>query len=105
MSNGFRKIKVLRMGKKTYTPTIANGPANDAPSIALGSNLQGENLSWVEPRNSKPSSTKYRSIKEYEKCCGAANMALATFALGIDRSSSEATCDKHAYALSNCSPV
>lgn len=104
MSNGLGKIRVWD-GKTTYTPAIADGPANDTPSIALGSNLQGKNLSRVEPRNSKPSSTKYRSIKKYEKCCGAANMGLATFALGIDRSSSEATCNEHAYALSNCSPV
>lgn len=41
---------------------IAQAPANHAPCIPLGSNLERENLRWVKPRNSEPGSTKNECI-------------------------------------------
>ena len=45
-------------GKDECQPAVADRPANNTPSVAFGSNLQRENLSWVKPWNSKPGGAK-----------------------------------------------
>ena len=41
-------------GKDECQPAVADRPANDTPCITLSSDLQRENLSWVEPWNGEP---------------------------------------------------
>ena len=51
---------------RTHGPTISDRPANDTPSIALGSYLQGEYLGRVKPRNGEPGGTKCSTEEESE---------------------------------------
>lgn len=41
-------------GKDEREPAVTDGPANDAPGIALGTDLQWEDFSWVKPWDSEP---------------------------------------------------
>lgn len=41
-------------GENECKPTITNRPANDTPGVALSTNFQWENLSWVKPWDSEP---------------------------------------------------
>ena len=45
-------------GKQESEPAITNGPADNTPSITLGTHLQREYLSWVEPWDSEPGGAK-----------------------------------------------
>lgn len=58
------------MKERTHQPTIADGPSNYAPGITLRTNLQWEDLGWVQPWYCKPSGTEDGSEKEHkEDCC------------------------------------
>lgn len=41
-------------GKQEGEPAVTDGPANDAPGVALGADLQWEDLGGVEPWDSEP---------------------------------------------------
>ena len=45
-------------GKDECEPAVTNRPANDTPGITLSTDLQWEDLSWVEPGDSEPSGAK-----------------------------------------------
>lgn len=92
------------LGYVTYTPAVANGPADDAPSIALGADLERENLGGVQPRHGQPGGAENRSIEKHEKGCGAADLGAVRVG-GVDGGAGEATGGKHADALANSTPV
>lgn len=89
----------------TYTPAVADGPANDTPGIALGPNLQREDLSRVQPGNRQPRGTENCRVEEHEERCSTTDVALAGLAFGIDGCASQPTGDQHANALANSPPV
>lgn len=51
----------------SYRPAVANGPSYHTPCVALGTNLQWENLGRVEPGHCEPCSTENSREEEYEE--------------------------------------
>lgn len=49
-----------------------DGPADDAPRVALGTDIQREGLSRVHPRDRQPCSAEGRGVQEDEERRGAA---------------------------------
>ena len=89
----------------TNRPTIANRPSNNAPCITLGTNLQGEDLGGIEPRDSKPGRTKNHGVQEDEKGCGATDMRLARRVGGVESDFSKSANKEAADSLAGSSPV
>ena len=46
--------RVEHYGAEECEPAVANGPADDAPGIALCAHFEGEDLGGVEPRDGEP---------------------------------------------------
>ena len=93
-------------GKKECQPAIANGPANDTPSITLSTYFQGENLSRVQPWNSEPGSTECRCEEEDHGNSARASAASGSRALWmLETDSSKSTSEEHRDALDNGAPI
>ena len=93
-------------GQDECEPAIANGPSDHTPSVAFGSDLQGEDLGWVEPWDGEPGGA--------ECCCeeedhGHGAGAVASSGSGARRMSEtercETTCQEHRDALDDGAPV
>lgn len=91
--------------EEEHTPPIANGPADHAPGIAFGTNLEGENLCRVEPWYREPSSSEDGRVKEDEECGGTADLRAAAAVACIHGSSGKTAGDEHADALAGGAPV
>lgn len=91
--------------RNTHTPPIANGPADHAPGIAFSTNLEGENLSRVQPWYREPSSSEDGRVKEDEECGGTADLRAAAAVACIHGSSGKTAGGEHAYALTGGAPV
>lgn len=48
-------------------PAVADTPTKDSPGVTLGSDLKGEDLGRVQPRDSQPSSAEHRGEDEDER--------------------------------------
>lgn len=56
----------LGNGGGAYEPAVADGPAEDAPSVAFGADLEWENLCRVEERYCEPCCAEYGRKYKYE---------------------------------------
>ena len=78
---------------EAHSPAIADRPADHAPCVALGADLQREDLSWVKPGDSKPRSTKSHTKNESERSSSRAE--LPCFVGIVEGGSREAAREEH----------
>ena len=94
------------MGGKggTYRPAVTNRPTDHTPCIALGTDLQREDLGGVEPGHGKPSSAEDGGEEEHEEGGGTTHAAFVAFGC-VCSSTSEAAGGEHADSLTDGAPV
>ena len=93
-------------GKDECQPAIADGPANDTPCVTLSSDLQRENLSWVEPWNGKPGGAKGGGEEENHRNstrCITSSERRSSWML--ETSGGETTGEEHGDTLNDGTPV
>lgn len=49
---------------QTHSPTVANTPASNTPSISLSPNLQRKNFSGIQPWDREPRGTESYTVDE-----------------------------------------
>ena len=91
-------------GQHESEPAIADGPANHTPGVTLGTNLEWEDLSRVEPWHSEPGGTEGGCEKEDHSdgsgapCPGGAKVALFS---QVETHACKATSGEHSNALND----
>ena len=54
-------------GQQEDGPAVADAPAHDTPRVALGADLEGENLGGVQPRHREPGGAKGEGEDEHKR--------------------------------------
>lgn len=93
-------------GAEQSEPTIADGPTNDTPCVAFGTNFKWEDFGWVQPRDREPGGAKSSSEKEdHSHSTGAvAARRRATLHL-VETQAREAAGKEHGNTLHDGAPV
>ena len=93
-------------GQQEGKPAVTNGPANDTPSVTLGTNLQWEDLGWIEPWDSKPGGAKGGCEKEnHRNGAGAVASGKSRASWVLETSSRQTASEEHRDTLDNGAPV
>ena len=89
-------------------PSVANGPAHNTPGVTLGTDFQGEDLSWVQPGDCKPGSAEDK-CEEVDHRDGGITVAGSflnfSTVTGVETEAGESTGKEHSDTLANGSPV
>lgn len=98
-------VEAVKDGREQQdAPAVADGPADDTPGVALGADLQREDLGRVQPGDGEPGGTKDGCVEEDEEGGGAADLG-AVGVVGVDGCAGQAAGGEHADALADGAPV
>ena len=93
-------------GAEQGKPAVTDGPTNDTPGVTLGTDLEGEDLGRVEPRDSQPGGTKGGSEKEdHGNGTGAVALGGSRTERLVLTCAGETASEEHGNALDDRAPV
>lgn len=91
--------------QQQHAPAVADGPADDAPGVALGADLQREDLGRVQPGDGQPGRAEDGRVEEHEEGGRAADLGARVVGGGVEGGAREAAGGEHADSLADGAPV
>ena len=93
-------------GKEECQPPVANGPTNHTPCVTLCTDLQGEDLSRVQPWDREPGSAEGCCEEEdHGNSAGAGTFSRSRTNRVLEANSGESTSQEHRDTLNDRAPV
>ena len=93
-------------GKNEREPAVTNRPANNAPCVTLGTDLQWEDLSWIKPWDSEPGGAKCgREEENHGNSTRAVASSESRSSWVLKTGSGETTSKEHRDTLDDRAPV